>query len=165
MSDWLLLADARHRVPDAKYRLGKFLTQKRAQITAKRSDRPFGEPEPVETLLAEAEYVEILDGSMIRAHPHGDTVGLLLTEVRVHWPQLAAVLESAGVSVPTKASKPDRLSKPANNPAPAKSTKRTDVQAYIAKMYPRGIPGDVSDKVIAKATNASERTVRRARQG
>jgi hypothetical protein len=42
-------------------------------------------------------------------------------------------------------------------------TKFETVRQHIALSYPKGIPADVTDKVIARATGASERTVRRAR--
>ena len=45
-----------------------------------------------------------------------------------------------------------------------KQTRKEQVRTYIADHYPRGIPAGVTDKDIARATGASERTVRRARQ-
>jgi hypothetical protein len=47
---------------------------------------------------------------------------------------------------------------------PRRETKLKKVRGYIAGKYPRGIPGDVTDKEIARNTGTSERTVRRARQ-
>lgn len=45
-----------------------------------------------------------------------------------------------------------------------KETRIAAVRAYIAQTYPDRIPAGVTDKAIARATGASDRTVRRARQ-
>jgi hypothetical protein len=45
-----------------------------------------------------------------------------------------------------------------------KATRLNEVRDFIAEKYPIGIPAGVTDKAIARATGASERTVRRARQ-
>jgi hypothetical protein len=49
-------------------------------------------------------------------------------------------------------------------PIPPRETKLGAVQTYIARTYTQGLPAGVTDKVIAKATGVSERTVRRARK-
>lgn len=50
-------------------------------------------------------------------------------------------------------------------PGTEKTTKLAEVRTYIAEQYPNGIPAGASNKQIARATGASERTVRRARTG
>jgi hypothetical protein len=67
--------------------------------------------------------------------------------------------------------KGDRIVIPGKREADAKGqtcpivrkTKLVTVQQYIAVNYPKGIPAEVTDKTIARATGVSERTVRRAR--
>jgi hypothetical protein len=46
-----------------------------------------------------------------------------------------------------------------------RDTKAAAVRRHLASKYPNGIPAGVTDKVIALATGASERTVRRVRSG
>jgi hypothetical protein len=99
MSDWIMLDKARQRTRGAEYKLNRFLARGRVHVTAKRYDRPFEPPDRVETLLAEAEYINILDNNMIRVWAGPWLVSNLLTEVRVYWPQLTAELEAAGYAV------------------------------------------------------------------
>jgi hypothetical protein len=64
MSDWIMLDEARKRASGAEYILEKLLSRNRVQVTAKPLNRPFNDPpDYVETLLAEADVVEIRDGN------------------------------------------------------------------------------------------------------
>jgi hypothetical protein len=124
--------------------LARFLARNRVSVTAHRSDMPFEPPDRVETLLAAAAYIEIHDHNHMTVHQRGSSCFIYLSEVRVHFPDLVAELRAAGLVVPIR------------------STKQAKVRAHMAQLPP-GVIAGMTDKMIAQATGASERTVRRTR--
>jgi hypothetical protein len=100
MSDWIPLDKACERIGHDYRFLSNILGRGRVQVIAKRDDRPCGEPPNyVESLLAEVAAfdpfgVQIL-GDRIAVW-RGQRFPVRLSEVRVHWPQLATELEVAG---------------------------------------------------------------------
>jgi len=59
----------------------------------------------------------------------------------------------------------DEGTKKTERPKQQRETKIAVVRRYLESEYPNGIiPAEATDKVIARVTDASERTVRRARK-
>jgi hypothetical protein len=106
MSDWIPLDKACEQIG---YRsLGTILGRGRVQVIAKRDDRPYDEPpDRVESLLAETavqypsavqilgDRIAVWDSATYSYASHR----IMLSEVRVHWPQLASELEAAGLNI------------------------------------------------------------------